>query len=353
MAASPPNGEIHDLVIDAADASARLDRALAAAAAAAGLALSRSRIAQLIASGAVLAPDGSEVTEPARKVKPCERYRLVLPPPTDAIPQPEAIPLDIVYEDADLIVVNKPAGMVVHPAPGAETGTLVNALLAHCGEALPGIGGERRPGIVHRIDKDTSGLLVVAKSQAAMNGLAALFAAHDIDRRYHAIVWGAPDRADPRLAGLPGVGFEDGGWIRIETEIARHPTDRKRMAVTRSGGRRAVTRLRVIERFGPAEKPFASLIEARLETGRTHQIRVHAAHVGHSLVGDSVYGRPRIPAANQASEATRKALKTFHRQALHAFVLGFKHPISGENVTFRTDFPPDMHELLISLHRNS
>ena len=160
-----------------------------------------------------------------------------------------------------------------------------------------------------------------------------------------------PDRADPRLGGLPGVSFEDGGWIRIETEIARHRTDRKRMAVARTGGRRAVTRLRVIERFGPKEKPIASLVEARLETGRTHQIRVHASYIGHSLIGDPVYGRPRLPSVDQIGDGPHESLKQLARQALHANVLGFEHPISGESVTFCTDFPDDMHVLLTSLRR--
>ncbi len=316
-------GSTAELAIPAQAAGDRLDRALAAAAAAAGLPLSRSRIAALIADGAVAGPDGATVREPARRVKPGERYLLDVPPAAEPEPRPEAIPLSIAYEDEHLIVVDKPAGMVVHPAPGAETGTLVNALLAHCGESLTGIGGARRPGIVHRIDKDTSGLLVVAKTEAAHAGLAAQFAAHTVERRYLAIVWGAPDRADPRLAGLPGVSFEPERWVRIETGIARHRTDRKRMAVV-AGGRRAVTRLRVIERFGPAERPLASLVECRLETGRTHQIRVHASYIGHALIGDPVYGRARPLSAAAGPEALRAALLGFPRQALHAADAGVR-----------------------------
>ena len=340
-----------ELVIPPDAAGQRLDRALTTAAAAAGLTLSRSRIGQLMADGAVAGPDGTTVAEPARKVKPGERYWLMLPPAADPEPQPEPIPLAIAYEDPHLIVVDKPAGMVVHPAPGAETGTLVNALLAHCGEGLTGIGGARRPGIVHRIDKDTSGLLVAAKTQAAHAGLAAQFAAREVERRYLALVWGAPDRADPRLAGLPDVGFEAEGWVRVETGIARHRTDRKRMAVAATG-RRAVTRLRVLERFGPAERPIASLVECRLETGRTHQIRVHASHIGHALVGDPVYGRARPPAAAACPETLRAALIGFPRQALHAQTLGFRHPETQTRINLCATIPQDLHVLLMALRRN-
>ena len=210
----------HEFTIGGEQAKQRLDKALAGLAEAAGLPLSRSRISALIAEGALMRGTVAE-TNSARKVRAGEIFRLTLPAPTDPEPEPEDIPLDIVYEDDDLLVVNKPAGMVVHPAPGAEKGTLVNALLAHCGPDLPGIGGKRRPGIVHRIDKDTSGLLVVAKSGAAMTGLGALFASHDIERRYLAIAWGAPDRIEPRLAGVPGVGFQPDGAIRVDSEPGR------------------------------------------------------------------------------------------------------------------------------------
>ena len=313
--------------------------------------LSRSRIGQLIAAGALTGPDGATVAEPARKVKAGERYRLALPPPADPEPRPEAIPLAIAYEDEHLIVVDKPAGMVVHPAPGAETGTLVNALLAHCGASLQGIGGTRRPGIVHRIDKDTSGLLVVAKTEAAHAGLSAQFAAHSVERRYLAVAWGAPDRADPRLAGLPRVEWEAEGTLRIEAAIARHRVNRKRMAVS-PAGRRAVTRMRVLERFGPAERPVASLIECRLETGRTHQIRVHASHIGHALVGDPVYGRARSPAGSTCPEDLRALLLGFPRQALHAHTLGFTHPKTQTRINLSATIPPDLHYLLMALRRN-
>jgi len=326
----------------------RLDRALTAAAEAAGLILSRSRIAALIAEGAVTGPAATA----KRKAAAGDVYRIALPPPVAAEPQPEAIPLTIIHEDADLIVVDKPAGMVVHPAPGAESATLVNALLHHCGNSLAGIGGVRRPGIVHRIDKDTSGLIVAAKTEVAHARLARQFAARDIERAYLALAWGAPDRADPRLAAIEGVTFDSDGWSRIEAPIGRHPSDRKKMAVVASGGRRAVTRLRAEERFGPPGRPFASVIRCRLETGRTHQIRVHAAHVGHPLIGDPIYGQARaLP--NVAGDAEARILiETFPRQALHAAVLGFRHPVSGEILRFCSEPPPDMHEVLTLLRRN-
>jgi 23S rRNA pseudouridine1911/1915/1917 synthase len=307
----------------------RLDKALAAAVPP-DAGLSRSRLRGLIEAGAVAGPGGT-VTDPGARVKSGEAWRVDLPAPVPAAPLAQAIPLAIVHEDADLIVVDKPAGMVVHPAPGAPDGTLVNALLAHCGDSLSGIGGERRPGIVHRIDKDTSGLLVAAKTDRAHQGLSALFAAHDIERAYLAVVRGVPDRASARLMGLPGVSA-DGPWIRIEAPIARHRTDRKRMAVVQ-GGRRAVTRLRVVEAFAGA-----ALVECRLETGRTHQIRVHMAHVGHPIIGDPVYGRGGATA--------------FPRQALHAAVLGFVHPVTGATLRFESPLPPDMGHLLVSFRRN-
>ncbi|GMG81816.1 RluA family pseudouridine synthase [Paralimibaculum aggregatum] len=338
------------LEIGADGAGLRLDRALAIAAGDIP-GLSRSRLAQLIAAGAVIGPDGSPAREPRRKPAAGERFTVHLPPPAPAEPQPEAIPLAILHEDADLVVVDKPAGMVVHPAPGAETGTLVNALLAHCGDSLAGIGGTARPGIVHRIDKETSGLLVVAKTQAAHEGLARQFAAHSTQRRYLAVLRGAPGREEPRLAGLPGLSFSAEG-IRIETQIARHTHDRQRMAVVRGGGRRAVTHLRVLERYGPAgAAPLASLAECRLETGRTHQIRVHAAHIGHALIGDPVYGRPK-PLPKETPEALAAALAGFGRQALHAAALGFEHPVTGAALAFEAPPPADMQALLDILRRN-
>jgi len=254
---------------------------------------------------------------------------------------PEAIPLTILYEDSHLIVVDKPAGMVVHPAPGTPSGTLVNALLHHCGDSLSGVGGLRRPGIVHRIDKDTSGLLVVAKDDRAHHGLAALFEAHDIDREYRALCHGVPDANDPRLRGLRGVSFEPGNILCLRTELARHKTDRQKQAVCWSGGRHAVTRTRVIEDLGAA-----ALLACWLETGRTHQIRVHMAYAGHGLIGDPVYGgNRRMPAAQPGAGAAR----AFERQALHAARLGFAHPVTGEPLEFLSPLPPDMAGLLTSL----
>ena len=316
----------------------RLDRALAAAVPE-GLGLSRSRLKALIAAGAVTR-GGVALTDSSAKTQPGERLVIRLPASTPVRDVAEAIPLAVVHEDAVLIVIDKPPGLVVHPAPGAETGTLVNALLHHCGESLEGIGGERRPGIVHRIDKDTSGLMVVAKTQAAHAALSAAFKAHRIEREYRAIVWGVPDAAEPRLAGLPGVSFEAGGIVRIEGAIGRHPTDRKRMAVLGSGGRHAVTRVRVLRRYGGV----AALVACRLETGRTHQIRVHLAHIGHPLVGDPAYGRRRSPPAS-APEAAAQALKGFPRQALHAARLGFRHPGTDRDQLWEREPPEDFTRL--------
>jgi 23S rRNA pseudouridine1911/1915/1917 synthase len=317
---------------------ARLDRALAAAVPA-ELALSRSRLKALIEAGAVTR-EGAALSDPAARVAGGERVVVRLPEPAPARDAAEAIPLDIVHEDDAVIVVNKPAGLVVHPAPGAESGTLVNALLHHCGDRIEGVGGARRPGIVHRIDKDTSGLMVVAKTDRAHAALSAEFKAHAIDREYLAIVRGVPDPGDPRLAGLPGVSFEAGGVIRIEGGIGRHPTDRKRMAVVGARGRRAVTRVRVVERYGDV----AALVSCRLETGRTHQIRVHLAHVGHPLVGDPVYGRRR-PLPASVPQAVAAAVARFPRQALHAARLGFRHPVSGEAMAFAVAPPGDFTRL--------
>ncbi len=211
------------------------------------------------------------------------------------------------------------------------------------------MGGARRPGIVHRIDKDTSGLLVVAKTDAAHQGLAAQFAAHDLERSYLAVCWGAPDPGDPRLRSVEGLTVEPGGWFRLETLLDRHRADRKKMAVAARTGRRAVTRFRATETFGPDVKPVAALIGCRLETGRTHQIRVHLAHCGHALAGDPVYGRARAVPRDALSDAARDALATFPRQALHAATLGFVHPLSGEAMRFEADPPADMAALLAAL----
>ncbi len=313
----------------------RLDKALAAAVPEAS-GLSRSRLQALIAEGAVTRADtGMLLVDPRFRAEPGLEVVISVPPALPIAAEAEAIPLDIVYEDSHLVVVNKPVGLVVHPAPGARQGTLVNALLHHCGESLSGVGGALRPGIVHRIDKDTSGLLVVAKSDVAHQGLALQFAAHDLERRYLAVLHGAPDAAEPRLAGLPGVGWEPGGWLRISGNIGRHPGDRKRMAVLSHGGKRAVTRARVMERFARA-----SLAECRLETGRTHQIRVHLTWCGYPLVGDAVYGRQR---------RSGDLIDGFPRQALHAASLGFLHPVTGAAMLFEAPLPEDMAGLLDKL----
>ncbi|MFT4792483.1 MAG: 23S rRNA pseudouridine1911/1915/1917 synthase [Paracoccaceae bacterium] len=340
------------LVIPSECEGDRLDKALAYLVPP-GMGLSRSRLQALIAEGAVSredAPGGPArtVTNYKGKVKEGERYCVIPPPPTDPVPTAEDIPLTVIYEDRHLIVIDKPAGMVVHPAPGARTGTLVNALLFHCND-LSGIGGQARPGIVHRIDKDTSGLLVVAKTDAAHQGLSKQFAAHDLERSYLAITWGAPEMGDPRLRGIEGMEAAAGGVLRLETQIGRHPSDRKRQAVLKEGGRHAITHFRTSERFGPIEKPIAALVECRLETGRTHQIRVHLSHAGHPLIGDQTYRGARKAPQNVLSEAARDGLDHFPRQALHAATLGFIHPATEEEMVFESPLPADMAQLLADL----
>lgn len=323
----------HIVAIDESASGERLDRALAAALPA----LTRSRVKMLIESRRVaLAGPGDEaaatIEEPSRKVKTGERFLVEIPAPEPAEPAAQKIALDILYEDSDLLVLNKPAGMVVHPAPGNPDNTLVNALLAHCGESLSGIGGVRRPGIVHRLDKDTSGVMVVAKNDGAHRALSKLFAAHDLTRIYQALVWGGP-------ASRKGV---------IEAPIARHPVDRKRMAVRKAGGRHAVTEYWVEKTYGPTLEPIASLLGARLHTGRTHQVRVHLAHIGCPVVGDPVYGRhSRAKARNRPGAPT---LESFKRQALHAAVLEFSHPRTGKVMRFASELPQDFRTLLASLN---
>ena len=302
---------------------ARLDKALAEA----FPTLSRARLQALLAEGAVTR-DGQPVTSGSARAQ-AGMYAVALPPIVSATPAPEAIPLSVLFEDANVIVVDKPAGMAVHPAPGSETGTLVNALLAHCGDSLSGIGGVARPGIVHRLDQDTSGVMVAAKSDRAPAGLSALFADHDIERTYLALTRGAPS---------PAKG-------RIETLIGRSSSDRKKMAVLRSGGRNAITDYVVQEVFGlPAKAggaPLAARVACALHTGRTHQIRVHLASKGAPILGDPVYGSGS-PAAPVREAVAAAGLK---RQALHAAVLGFTHPVTGEALRFETDPPPDMQHL--------
>jgi len=291
--------------------------------------------------------NGAVASDATARVAEGDLIEIDLPEAAPVATRAEPIALDIRYEDDDLIVVMKPAGMVVHPAPGSASGTLVNALLHHFGDRLSGVGGARRPGIVHRIDKDTSGLLVVARTDRAHHGLAAQFERHSAERVYLALVHGFPDAADPRLAGLRGIGFEPGGVMRIATGIARHRTDRQRQAAVFGAGRHAVTRARVIEAFGAP--PAAALVECRLETGRTHQIRVHMAHAGHGLVGDPVYGGRRRVSATALPEAARAALAAFPRQALHAATLGFVHPVTGAQLRFEAAPPEDFAALLTLL----
>jgi len=314
----------HVVTVDESASGERLDRALAAALPS----LTRSRVKALIESRRVALEDGRTIEEPSRKVKTGERFIVDIPEPEPAEPKPQAIDLDILYEDSDLLVLNKPAGLVVHPAPGNPDSTLVNALLAHCGDSLSGIGGVRRPGIVHRLDKDTSGVMVVAKNDRSHQGLAKLFANHDLTRIYRALVWGGPK-------AQKGT---------IEAAIGRHPVDRKRMAVRTSSGRMAVTDYWVERRFGPPLAPIASLLGAKLGTGRTHQVRVHLAHLGCPVVGDPVYGRKPRNTSQPAS------LRSFGRQALHAAVLEFRHPRTGKEMRFATELPQDFRMLVAELN---
>ncbi len=312
------------LTAGAEDAGERLDRFLARRLAG----FSRSRLKNLIEAGHV-STGGATLSDPSHRVKPGQSFVLTLPAVVSAKPEGQAIDLTIVYEDDDLIVVDKPAGLVVHPAPGNPDHTLVNALIAHCGDSLSGIGGEKRPGIVHRLDKDTSGLIVAAKNDLAHRALAADFAARRIERTYQAVVWGIP---------VPREG-------EIEGAIGRHPVDRKRMAVVKRGGKRALTRYRVIRALGPG----ASLVECQLATGRTHQIRVHLAAAGYPLLGDPVYGRETAERRSRLSAAGRKALTGFGRQALHAGTLGFLHPRTGERLSFECALPADIRSLIKAL----
>ena len=312
---------------------------------------SRARLKALIEKeGALTRRNGSTgepavFSDPSWKIREGERYALTLPPVEDATPKPQDIPLTVLFEDEHLIVIDKPAGMVVHPAAGNWSGTLVNALLHHCGDSLSGIGGVARPGIVHRLDKDTSGVMVVAKNDKAHHGLREQFSAHDIDRVYHAIVHGAP---------RPGVGT-------VDAALARAGADRKKMSIVDAdehpSARHAVTHYRMQDSYGTglaklAGDSLASLVECRLETGRTHQIRAHMAHIGHPLIGDPVYGRaPGLaglkPGSSPAADAALSTLATFRRQALHAHILGFEHPVSGAALSFKTP-PPDDFQILVT-----
>jgi 23S rRNA pseudouridine1911/1915/1917 synthase len=304
------------------DAGQRLDRVLATRLAE----LSRTRVKHLVQGGCVTL-DGAAITDPSTRVKAGQSFVLAVPEAVADTPLPQAMKLAIVYEDAHLLVLDKPAGLVVHPAPGNPDHTLVNALLAHCGASLAGIGGVKRPGIVHRLDKDTSGLMVIAKDEVAQVRLSADFAARAVTRAYQAIVWGVPQ---PRAGEIAG-------------RIGRSPRNRKKMAVLRAGGKAAVTRYRVLRAF----KDVAALVECRLATGRTHQIRVHMTEQGHSLIGDATYGdRRSLGRLRTVPSAARDRLTDFPRQALHAMVIGFHHPVSGEYLEFVSHLPPDMAELI-------
>ena len=319
-------------LIEEAQAGERLDRALA-------MLLpdySRTRLKALLLEGAVQVNE-AVLDNPKHKTRLGDRISLILPEAKPPEPLPEIIALDIHYEDDHLIVLNKPAGLVVHPASGHETGTLVNALIAHCGESLSGIGGVKRPGIVHRLDKDTTGLLVVAKNDRAHRGLAAQFADHGrsgpLERAYQALVWGVPERRQGT----------------IHTALGRSSKSRERMAVVsehRPDAREAITHYTVEQKFLDASgAPIASLVTCRLETGRTHQIRVHMAHIGHPLLGDTLYGMGFKTKTSRLAEDVAQAVLAFPRQALHAAVLGFEHPVTREEMLFESDMPDDMQAL--------
>ena len=314
------SGTAHRVVAGPEAAGLRLDRLIADRVPG----LSRTGARALIEAGRV-AEAGATIEDPSHRVKPGQEFLVVVPPPAPAKPAPEAIPLDILYEDEHLLVLDKPAGLVVHPAPGSPSGTLVNALLAHCGASLSGIGGVRRPGIVHRLDKDTSGLMVVAKNDEAHRSLAAQFGTRSVTRAYRAVVWGHP---------TPPAGT-------ISGNIGRSQHDRKKMAVVERGGKHAVTRYQTIRRLGRA----ASLVECRLETGRTHQIRVHLAMMRHPVVGDGAYGGGTAAARRFGAVAAIPELEAMGRHALDAYRLGFEHPATGERLEFVKEMPSFMSSL--------
>jgi 23S rRNA pseudouridine1911/1915/1917 synthase len=312
----------------------RLDKALAAT----FPDISRARFQKLIADEQVLV-DGNIALDASLKLRPGQSLSVTLPPPEPAEPQAENIPLAIIHEDKHLIVINKPPGLVVHPAAGHSSGTLVNALLGHCGDSLSGIGGVKRPGIVHRLDKDTSGLLVIAKNDKAHQALSAQFAAHgrdgNLQRTYVALVWGVPERSHGTIA----------------TRLGRSTANRQKMAVTKSetNSREAITHYEVAERFGE----MASLIRCNLETGRTHQIRVHMAHIGHPVLGDATYGAGFKTAISRLSEPAKAALNALNQQALHAETLGFQHPSSHKALLFSAQPPKPFQQLLKELRKQS
>jgi 23S rRNA pseudouridine1911/1915/1917 synthase len=325
---TPISDTAFTFVVAAEEAGTRLDRYLAAHAEIMAAHVSRTRIKALLEAGAATL-NGQPARDASAKLSEGDRVALGVPEPEPATPQGEDIPLNVVFEDAHLLVVDKPAGLVVHPAPGHESGTLVNALIAHCGESLSGIGGVKKPGIVHRIDKDTSGLVVIAKTDAAHAGLSKLFEDHgrnlNLTRDYLAFVWGTPERAQGT----------------VETPIGRHATQRERMAVVSPArGREAITHWEKLEDFGAA-----SLLACRLETGRTHQIRVHMAHIGHPLIGDLTYGAGFKTKVARLAPQARAAVERLGRQALHAATLGFTHPVTGDDLLFESELPADLEAL--------
>jgi 23S rRNA pseudouridine1911/1915/1917 synthase len=317
------------------EAGARLDRVLAGHIAT----LSRSHLKTLILRGHVTLA-GRTIRDPAAAVKPGEVVTVTLPPAEPPSPKGETIPLNIVYEDDAIIVIDKPKGLVVHPAAGHASGTLVNALIAHCGASLSGIGGVKRPGIVHRLDKDTTGLIVVAKNDTAHRALSKQFAekaSGPLKRGYMALVWGAPDR--PKGT--------------VDAALGRHAHARDKQSV-RKDGRRAVTHWQVLERFlGPDGKPVASLLACTLETGRTHQIRAHLAHFGHPILGDATYGTGFRTKSSRLGPAARTALEALDRQALHAYLLVIEHPETGGVLEFHSELPGDVRRLRDALHTES
>lgn len=340
---SSPAGRSIRLTVSDTEGTGRLDKVLTGLLAQHGIALSRTRIKALLADGAIsleVPTGGRTIGDANHKVKPGDTYRVSIPPPAPAKPAAQAIPLDITYEDDELIVIDKPAGLVVHPAAGNPDRTLVNALIAHCGNSLSGIGGEVRPGIVHRLDKDTSGLMVVAKTDAAHQGLAEQFASHGrdgrLERAYKALIWGLPRQRT----------------FTIEGNIGRSPSNRKKMTVVKSGGKAAMTHVKVACSY----LRLFSVVECRLETGRTHQIRVHLAHNSYPLVGDPFYGNAKrgiVPRTKGEHNVVMAAVRAFPRQALHAFELGFEHPITGRKLRFQSELPRDIAELLGLLEASS
>jgi len=334
MNISDTEREEQDFEIEAGpdDEGERLDRFLASQLPE----LSRSRLQALIRSEAVR-ENGRTIVEPKYRVKPGALFQITIPPAEPAIPQGEDIPLSVIYEDDSLIVIDKPAGLVVHPAAGNWTGTLVNALIAHCGESLSGIGGVKRPGIVHRLDKDTSGVMVAAKTDKAHRALAEQFADHGrsgaLERSYEALVWGVPH---PRKDS-------------IDAPLGRKPNQRMKIGVLTEGGKDAITHYEVRQIFGPAAEPVASRVKCTLETGRTHQIRVHMAHIGHPLIGDPLYGTGFRTKAQLLPEKSRNFVADLDRQALHARILGFEHPETKEIMHFESALPHDITRIIKSL----